>query len=237
MTAATYRCPGCTNPNTSSPRTKEEYYNHMQGRWKDGTPYTAAGLGYETEGPVTVYWMPGDPVTGECWSAPNDCLGSSFPTMDVVIMIHTGPFRLEPGESTEVVFAMPFAVGTDNLDSVTQLRIAAFATRGAWESGILDPQRVEGEFLPGAFRLQVSPPFPNPFTDQTTIRYELPEAMRVRMTVYDALGREVAVLVDGEQQGGSYEVDFNGANLAPGAYVVRFEALGEERAFTMVKLR
>ena len=61
--------------------------------------------------------------------------------------------------------------------------------------------------------------------------------MFVRMVVYDALGREVAVLVDAEQQAGSYEVVFDGADLAPGTYVVRFEAAGEERAFTMIKLR
>ncbi|MCH7977007.1 MAG: T9SS type A sorting domain-containing protein [Bacteroidetes bacterium] len=98
--------------------------------------------------------------------------------------------------------------------------------------------RVEAEPpISEAFGLRVSPPFPNPFTDQTTIRYELSEAMVARIVVYDALGREVAVLADGEQPAGSYEVVFNGADLAPGTYVVRFEAAGEERAFTMIKLR
>ena len=57
------------------------------------------------------------------------------------------------------------------------------------------------------------------------------------MVVYDGLGREVTVLVEGEQPAGSYEVDFDGADVAPGTYVVRFEAAGEEQAFTMVKLR
>ena len=238
MTAATYYCNGCTEPATTDPRTKEQYYHHMQGRWKDGTPFTSAGFGYETNGPPTVFVFPADPVANECWSARNNCEGGSVPPGNAYMLVHTGPFRLEPGESTEVVFALPFGQGTDNLDSVTQLRFAAHATREAWQSGLLNPQRVEGELQPiSGFQLRVSPPFPNPFTNQTTIRYELPEAMRVRMTVYDALGREVAVLVDGEQQGGSYEVDFDGADLAPGTYVVRFEAAGEEQVFSIVKLR
>jgi len=237
MTAATFFCGGCTQPGTSDPRTKKEYYNHMQGRWKDGTPYTAAGDGYETEGPVTTFWMPGDPVTEQCWSATNDCLGGSLFPSDFRILVHSGPFRLESGESTEVVFALPFAQGTSNLDSVAKLRDAAFSTRAAWQTGFLAPQRVEAEPLPETFLLQVSAPFPNPFTDQATIRYELSGAMVARMVVYDALGREVAVLADGDHQAGPYEVVFDGADLAPGTYVVRFEAAGEERSFTMVKLR
>ena len=237
MTAAMSWCGGCAEPATSDPRTKEEYYYHMQGRWKDGTPMTAAGYGYATEGPVTKFRLPGDPVAGRCWSAPNDCLDGSLRAEDAQIIVHTGPFRLDPGDSTEVVFGFPFAQGSNHLDSVVQLRVAAYSVQAAWDTGALAPRRVEAEPLRETFQLQVSPPFPNPFTEQTTIRYELPEPMRVRMTVSDALGREVAVLVDGEQQGGSYEVDFDGADLAPGTYVVRFEAAGEERAFSIVKLR
>ena len=61
--------------------------------------------------------------------------------------------------------------------------------------------------------------------------------MFVRMVVYDALGREVAVLVDAEHLAGSYEAVFDGTGLAPGTYIVRFEAAGEERSFSVVKLR
>jgi len=238
MTSATWYCGSCGPPATSDPRTKEEYFNYMQGRWKDGTPYTAAGFGFETEGPVTLFWMPGDPVAGQCWSMLNGCEGSAlYPTSKNRLMVHSGPFRLLPGEETEVVFALPFAQGINNLASVTKLRAAAYSTRAAWETGILAPTRVEAEPLPETFHLQVSAPFPNPFTDQATIRYELSEAMVARISVYDALGREVAVLADGEQQAGPYEVVFEAEGLAPGTYIVRFEAAGEERSFSMVKLR
>ena len=237
MTAATYSCSGCTEPATADMRTKEEYYHHMQGRWKDGTPFTASGFGYATNGPITIFVFPADPVTDQCWSMANDCEGGSVPGNDQRLIVHTGPFRLQPGEETEVVFALPFAQGTSNLDSVAKLRDAAFSTRAAWQTGFLAPQRVEAEPLPETFLLQVSAPFPNPFTDQATIRYELSGAMVARMVVYDALGREVAVLADGDHQAGPYEVVFDGADLAPGTYVVRFEAAGEERSFIMVKLR
>ena len=60
--------------------------------------------------------------------------------------------------------------------------------------------------------------------------------MMVRLAIYDVLGREVAVLVNAEQPAGSYEVIFDSADLAPGVYIARFEAAGEERTFSIIKL-
>jgi hypothetical protein len=45
----------------------------------------------------------------------------------------------------------------------------------------------------------------------------------VRVKIYDILGAEVATLVNAVQAPGYYEIDFNGANLASGAYVYRIE--------------
>jgi hypothetical protein len=46
----------------------------------------------------------------------------------------------------------------------------------------------------------------------------------VRLAVYDVLGREVAVLVDGVQSPGRHEVVFDARNLASGVYVYRMTA-------------
>ncbi|HEX8386194.1 MAG TPA: T9SS type A sorting domain-containing protein [Rubricoccaceae bacterium] len=56
------------------------------------------------------------------------------------------------------------------------------------------------------------------------VRYETPGAGRVRVTVSDVLGREVAVLVDDEQGAGPHSVALDAGRLAPGVYVVRLEA-------------
>jgi len=66
--------------------------------------------------------------------------------------------------------------------------------------------------------------FPNPFARQTTIRYELPQTGPVRLTVYDALGRRVATLVDREQAAGRKAVAFDAGRLASGLYVARLVA-------------
>jgi len=66
--------------------------------------------------------------------------------------------------------------------------------------------------------------FPNPFNPGTTIRYELSRSSMVRVTVFDMLGREVAVLVNERKNAGSYAVRFDGSNLASGVYFCRLQA-------------
>lgn len=88
---------------------------------------------------------------------------------------------------------------------------------------------------PQAFALEGS--FPNPFRAATTIRYALPEAMTVRLSVYDALGREVAVLADEHQAAGRKEVRFEADRLPSGVYFYRLEAGGFVQARRMVLTR
>ena len=71
---------------------------------------------------------------------------------------------------------------------------------------------------PAAFALGVRP---NPFNWSSTLRYSVPEAAPVRITVYDTLGRELLVLVDGEAEAGVHEVVFDGTDLPSGVYLVR----------------
>jgi parallel beta-helix repeat protein len=60
--------------------------------------------------------------------------------------------------------------------------------------------------------------YPNPFNPTTTIAFSLPEAGNVHLAVYDYLGREVKVLIDGYKQSGKHEVQFNATRLASGVY-------------------
>jgi hypothetical protein len=66
--------------------------------------------------------------------------------------------------------------------------------------------------------------YPNPFNPSTTIRYGLPARTHVTMTIYNALGQQVAELVNGEVDAGNHDVKFEGSNLASGVYFYRLTA-------------
>lgn len=69
--------------------------------------------------------------------------------------------------------------------------------------------------------------YPNPFNPQTTIRFTLPETSPVKLTVFDALGREIVTLVEGTRFAGSHTVPFDGTGLPSGMYLYRLEAGGQ----------
>lgn len=89
--------------------------------------------------------------------------------------------------------------------------------------------------LPEEFTLE--PNYPNPFNPQTTIGYSLPEATHVHIAVYDALGREVAVLVDGPRPAGRHETIFDAARLTSGMYFYRMRASNQVRTGRMLLLK
>ncbi len=89
--------------------------------------------------------------------------------------------------------------------------------------------------LPRTFELQQN--YPNPFNPSTTIRFELPRAARVILTVHDILGKEVAVLVKGVRPPGVQEVVFSAENLPSGIYIYRLETEAGSFVRKMVLMR
>ena len=63
--------------------------------------------------------------------------------------------------------------------------------------------------------------YPNPFNPRTAIRFTLSDEMRVRLAVFDLLGRELAVLVDERRDAGHHEVYFDASEYATGTYLYR----------------
>ncbi len=75
--------------------------------------------------------------------------------------------------------------------------------------------------LPATFSVDGN--YPNPFNPTTSIRFSVPEATQVRLSVYDMLGREVSVLVDGSVAAGQHSATFDAADLPSGMYLYRLE--------------
>jgi hypothetical protein len=79
--------------------------------------------------------------------------------------------------------------------------------------------------VPSEFSLEQN--YPNPFNPETRIRYAVPSPAHVTLTVFDAAGRLVSKLVDGEQTAGMHEVRFGNSALSTGLYLYRLTAVDE----------
>lgn len=97
-------------------------------------------------------------------------------------------------------------------------------------------ENVATEEVVSAETLALSPAFPNPFGSSTTLSFTLPETVNVRVTVYDLLGREVALLLNERRQPGRYAVEWEATGLPSGAYVVRLTAAGKHASSRLVLL-
>ncbi len=86
---------------------------------------------------------------------------------------------------------------------------------------IITPVREE---LYGPSRKSLEQNFPNPFNPTTSIKYSIPKSGWVRLAVFNLLGQEVALIFEGEQQPGTYEVSFEKADLPTGIYFYRLNA-------------
>jgi hypothetical protein len=89
--------------------------------------------------------------------------------------------------------------------------------------GEIDPVSVEElPSTPTAFALKQN--YPNPFNPSTTIVYEIAWSTHITIKVYDVMGREVAELVNGIQDAGSYSIQWNASSLSSGVYYYRINA-------------
>ncbi|MDE2825990.1 MAG: T9SS type A sorting domain-containing protein [Bacteroidota bacterium] len=152
---------------------------------------------------------------------------------------HSTVHAVALGESDELYVAgymedrrevvRPYVLGLDTLSS--DARLLPFLARYEYTSTNVE----NAPELPssGIRVLQ----YPNPFTDATTIGFELPTETHVRLRVYDLLGREIATLVDDFRHGGQHRAVFRKEGLPSGTYVYRLEAMGKVQLGRMVLVR
>lgn len=133
---------------------------------------------------------------------------------DVSHVIGGGPYNIAPGDSIEVAFALAAANSDADLDQ------AISNARGKW-AGITSIKEYSSG-LPGSFALEQN--FPNPFNPETVIRFALPTAGSVDITVYNSLGQKVMTLFNGHREAGYHQVTFNAATLPSGLYFYKVES-------------
>ena len=86
--------------------------------------------------------------------------------------------------------------------------------------------------IPKGFTLNNN--YPNPFNSITNISYELERRGNVCLEVYNVLGRKITTLFNGPQRLGSYQIAFDGKDLASGMYFLRMSVDGKSSTKKMV---
>lgn len=141
-----------------------------------------------------------------------------------------GVFQVDMSGDISIVVDYP---GTGNMDGV----LRTDAVRWTFDRAETETQADEITDLPEKVRLYQN--YPNPFNPVTTMRFELTgDHQCARLSVYDILGRRVAVLVDGELPAGVHTVPFDASGLASGVYLYRLETEGgiiRQRKMLLIK--
>jgi len=175
----------------------------------------------------------GDPVTGTGFIDGMAMSSYSVPPGERRMAISSGPFRLAPGDTQEVVVAVVAGLGADRLSSITAMRFVdgrAQALYNALLTGV-EVRNEKKEEIPNYFKLFAS--YPNPLrlaatNSFATIRYQLPVQSPVTLTIFNLLGEEVARLVEQIQPAGEYAVRWDGKSasgqaVAAGVYFYQIE--------------
>ena len=103
-----------------------------------------------------------------------------------------------------------------------------------WWTGIVGVEREEG-IVPETFSLEQN--FPNPFNPTTKIAYNIPKESKVKIEVFDVLGRLVVTLVNETQITGKYTVDFEASELSSGVYVYKLTTQNQILSRKMMLLK
>ncbi len=96
-----------------------------------------------------------------------------------------------------------------------------FEVNGKYVTSLINDSKKENN-IPQ--KNQLNQNYPNPFNPITTIKYGISKDSRVKITIFDVLGREVMTLENDFKKAGFYEVMFDGANFASGVYFYKIQA-------------
>ena len=129
------------------------------------------------------------------------------------------------------MITLSFSISGSNL-------VAGTSGTGVWKrplSELLTSVEGQSHSLPAVFGLDQN--YPNPFNPSTTISFRIPSQSFVTLKVFDALGREVAVLLSRELRPGEYSRKWNTGAAPSGVYFYRLQAgsFSETRNLVLVK--
>ncbi len=123
---------------------------------------------------------------------------------------------------------------------IWRVRAVNAAGRSVWTRGVRftttsEVASEDDEQLPREFRVAAA--YPNPFRDVVYLDVALPDEANARLSVYDAVGRRVGVVLDERRPAGTHTITWSVPSLASGMYLFRLEAGGATSVVTALRVR
>lgn len=211
-----------------NPTVEDHYYGYMRGIWRDGSPFTDSGHGYQAGNP-TRYLFSGDPYDSTQW---NEANGSSVYNQpgDRRMLLTTTPALLPAKGMKELDFAFVYSRDQSapngrntswalNQQYVRQAK-TQYNTPSYFQS--CEPQ------IPTSFWPVLTPEteigfYPNPAGNSGTLEINSPQSDLLTITVFDMNGKRVAIQQDVELLSGTNTLPVDLSRLNNGFYIIRLE--------------
>lgn len=210
-------------PCSSDPDHYVNAYNYMKGLNGCGEIINNPNTGLPTR-----YVFSGDPCSGTGWRDPL--------SGDKRNLINTGPFDMAAGDTQVVVYSYSVARGSSNLQSVCSVIDLSQNIKNYYYNcfNLIGIEPVNN-IVPERFALMQN--YPNPFNPETKISFSVPQKSFAELKVFDALGREIAILLSEEVNTGTYNINFNAVKYPSGVYFYRLSAgsFTETKKMVLVK--
>lgn len=203
-------------------------YNLLRGLKNDSTSF----INPLTMG-RTKFCFSGDPEPNTGWTEfsgkINNCGGDTTGSVvasspgDKRFVMGSGAENLTivPGEKQTFLIAQLIARGANNKNSVTKLKQLSDAVQAFYNSNLSVGINTLSTSVPDKFSLYQN--YPNPFNPSTKIKFDIEKSGFASLIVYNVAGKEITRLVNQNLNFGSYEFEFNAADLPSGVYFYKLE--------------
>lgn len=210
--------------NTDDPVNAVEYYNVMNGNWKDGTPFTCGGNGYG--GTINANWAySGDPINSNVNTDPNNICGywvENGTPGDRRMILSSGPFTLNAGQMQEVEYAFVTSFDSssvgNNLISLTKLK-TDIQKVNAFYNQVNKPNCLQAITIGVTELLKQNDfsLFPNPAKSLITVSSTITGPVKINYEIVDVLGKVVMQ----NENSSSDKFTINVSSLNSGIYFAR----------------
>ncbi len=213
----TFYRPDIGTPETIGPNTASEYWNYMNGKWKDGTPWTYGGNGYGGTSGTTKFIYDGNPYQGTGWTE-IDTDGNGTPNSpgDRRLVITSIEESFLPGDTLIYNYAILYNRKGDNLENVQGLINTADSVQNYFDTTAYSCQ--QGSGTSGLIKELKNTQlyiFPNPSSHQIKIIWEEIAVNDIKILSFQG---KLVKKIPAKGLKGEKTIDVN--RLAPGVYFV-----------------